>query len=250
MGGGGGAGKGGGGKTACRAAITRGGRTGGAAHEERRQAGPRDAGALERAGRAGFFRRACPHGCVRSAVAAAGLSVTALYYRRDHYPAFAERWRAVEAAAAERLPGLLRAASIASLDPDVAGEGLPLVNVDQAIAISRLKGPGPGPGTAAAGQSGALRGGMLLRKPALSVEEAREDLARKLKLLGERRKRERLAQGWTRTQEGQMVPPGWIYVGPGDQEGDGEDGDGRARLSPAPGKITGFAFRALSGVRG
>jgi hypothetical protein len=78
-------------------------------------------------------------GCVRWAAAACGLSTNTLYYRRKTYPAFAALWAAAEAEAKERIPALLSAATIASLDPEVAGEDLPKVNVDQAIAIARLK---------------------------------------------------------------------------------------------------------------
>jgi hypothetical protein len=78
-------------------------------------------------------------GCVRWAAAACGLSRTTLYNRRKAYPDFAARWAAAEAEAKERIPALLTAATIASLDPEVEGKDLPRVNVDQAIAIARLK---------------------------------------------------------------------------------------------------------------
>jgi len=51
-------------------------------------------------------------GCVRWAARACGFSTNALYKRRENYPEFAARW----AAAKERIPALLSAATIASLD--------------------------------------------------------------------------------------------------------------------------------------
>ena len=76
-----------------------------------------------------FFASLGRTGCVRAAARAAGISTNALYKRREAYPEFAERWDRVEAEAAQKLPELLRAASIASLDPEAAAEmaeeGLP-----------------------------------------------------------------------------------------------------------------------------
>ena len=92
-------------------------------------------------------------GNVRAAARACRLSTTALYNRRKRYAGFAGRWAAAEAAALERLPALLAAAAIASLDPGVEGEpGLPAVDVGQAIAILRLKGAGGGAAEARAGR--------------------------------------------------------------------------------------------------
>ncbi|HYI63510.1 MAG TPA: hypothetical protein VEW71_01355 [Allosphingosinicella sp.] len=156
-----------------------------------------------------FFAELGRTGCVRAAARAAGISTNALYYRRDKYPDFAEQWRAVEEAAARRLPGLLRAAGIASLDPEVEARGLPRINVDQAIAISRLKSGG---GEDRRGRD--MRGGILLCKPAASREELVEDLLKKLKALGIRRRRLKLAEGWTESEEGHMIPPGWVRDGP------------------------------------
>jgi hypothetical protein len=154
-----------------------------------------------------FFAALARTGCVRSAAAAAGISTNALYYRRDKYPEFAERWRAVEEAAAQRLPGLLRAAGIASLDPEIADKGLPRVNIDQAIAISRLKGPSGGDGPRGRG----------IRPRVATNAEVREALTKALKAfqarVKKRQREERLEAGWTRTEEGHMIPPGWVRSG-------------------------------------
>jgi hypothetical protein len=148
-----------------------------------------------------FFADLAVTGCVQSAVAASGLSVAALYYRRNHYPEFAARWAAVEAVAAARLPALLHAASIASLDPAVEGSGLPRVNVDQAIRISQMKGRANGVGAQGRDWDGKLTA---------SEKELDEEILRKLEVLHQRQIRE----GWIETGEGALIPPGWVYVGP------------------------------------
>lgn len=159
-----------------------------------------------------FFAALGRTGCVRAAARAAGISTTALYKRREAYPEFAERWDAVAADAGARLPELLRAASIASFDPEaaeeMAGEGLPPVNVDQAIRISKMHG---------AGKNGKGGRGSPERRTATRAETE----AAVLKLLAKRRRQVRselLAKGWSETGDGQFVPPGWTYSGPPDGE--------------------------------
>lgn len=164
---------------------------------------------------AAFFADLAVTGCVQSAAAASGLSANALYYRRDHYPEFAARWAAVEAEAGARLPALLRAASIASMDPAVARRRLPKVNVDQAIRISAMEE-----------KKRVGRG----RTPHDPETWRREEAARKadltqainklLDVVRRRRAKARAAEGWTETEDGLMIPPGWVRAAP-----DGENGD-------------------------
>ena len=94
-----------------------------------------------------FLATLAATGCVRRAAAAAGLSTTALYNRRQGYPDFAADWAAAEAHAKAQLHGFVVAAGIATFDPEGAAEakieGVPKVTVSEAIAILRLKGPGP-----------------------------------------------------------------------------------------------------------
>jgi hypothetical protein len=108
-------------------------------------------------------------GCVRAAARACGLSTTALYNRRANYPAFAAAWAADEAFAKERIPELLSAATIASLDPEIDEADLPRVNIDQAIAIARLK---------CGGGSERGRGRWIRRDP--TVEEMRDEVLRRI----------------------------------------------------------------------
>ena len=165
-----------------------------------------------------FFAALGRTGCVRAAAKAAGISTTALYKRREAYPEFAERWDAVAAQAAARLPELLRAASIASLDPEAAeataGEGLPPVNVDQAIRISKMAAP--------AGGRRAAPG------PDRRTASREETEAAVMKLLAKRSRRiraEKLAQGWSEAADGTLVPPGWVRAGTADEAGTGDESE-------------------------
>ena len=112
-------------------------------------------------------------GCVRQAARACGFSTAALYKRRENYPDFAARWAAAETAAKERIPGLLSAAAIASLDPEIEDEDLPPIDVDQAIAIAQLK-CGAGAGMGAAGRRGRFA------RPERPIEAVRASILRKL----------------------------------------------------------------------
>ncbi len=111
-------------------------------------------------------------GCVRRAAEASGLSTNALYYRRDKYPDFAAAWAADEAHARDTIPGLLAAATIASLDPEIGGGEEPRVNVDQAIAIARLNGRGG---------AGGRRGRPLRPEP--SIEEVRDEILQRIRAI-------------------------------------------------------------------
>lgn len=128
----------------------------------------------------GVFLRALAHsGCVTAAAGACGFSTTALYNRKRNYADFAERWGAAEAVARERLPGLLTAAAIAGLDPEIEDASLPPVDVDQAIRICARWGGG---GSAAAPAFvpppiEEVRARILARLDAIEAHEAREGAA-------------------------------------------------------------------------
>ncbi len=121
-------------------------------------------------------------GNVSAAADACGLSASALYYRRDKYADFAADWAADLAHARETIPGLLAAAAIASLDPEIAG-ALPPVNVDQAIRIAKLNGGGEAGGT----------GGNRYRPPEPSIEEVRDEVVKRIAAI--RRHRDRKGGG-------------------------------------------------------
>ena len=119
-------------------------------------------------------------GCVRAAADAIGMSTTALYARRAKYEDFAERWEEMIAESKTRLPELLNAASLASMDPGVPKRGrrLPKVNVDQAIRISQMNL------RAAGAKNGRGRGARLPR--VATNAEVREALVKRLAAFRER----------------------------------------------------------------
>ncbi len=119
-------------------------------------------------------------GCARAGSRACGISTSALYKRRAKYPDFAAAWAATEALAKERIPALLSAAAIAALDPEIEDEGLPKVDVDQAIAIARLK---------CGGAAEAKRRGRWIRKEP-SIEEVRDEVLRRVAAIRRHRERE------------------------------------------------------------
>jgi len=134
-----------------------------------------------------FFAELGRTACVQRAADACGFSTNALYRRRGNYPDFAERWRATEEEAKQRIPGLLAAATIASLDPDPepgSGQGrrdrAPRVSIDQAIAIARLKCSGGG--------GGGRGGGYARREP--SIEEVRDEVVRRIAAIRRHREEE------------------------------------------------------------
>ena len=159
-------------------------------------------------------------GCVRSAAAAAGISTNALYERRKHYPEFAKRWDEVAGRAAQELPALLQAAARDSLSrqPETPGRKrrgrarLPRIDVDQAIRISAI---------AAKKEAGASRRG--IRPRVATNAEVREALTTRLAAFHKRIRAGRLAEGWTRSEEGHLIPPGWVRAGPEERGPDGPE---------------------------
>lgn len=160
-------------------------------------------------------------GCVRTAARSVGMSTEALYKRKAKYSEFSARWDDRVGRFAGQLPGLLSAAAVESLSPQPEGAKrrgrtrLPPVSVDQAIRIkvandnAAAKARGPG-----------RRGGVSSRelRPQRSEAEEREalveELVGRLGVLKKRRAQERLAAGWTLTQNGIWLPPGWTAQGP------------------------------------
>lgn len=139
-------------------------------------------------------------GCVRRAAAICGFSTTALYNRRDAYPDFGERWDAAELEAVGRIDGFLTHSTIATFDPAAAGDAdLPKVTIDQAIAIRKMKG-----GKLESGPAGRRGGRAQRRLP--TREETDASILKKLEVVRLRMK----ARGWTETEDGTLVPPGWV----------------------------------------
>ncbi|HVQ07889.1 MAG TPA: hypothetical protein VMS43_05600 [Allosphingosinicella sp.] len=190
-----------------------------------------------RAGRGELLRRAGADRLRADGRGGGGISTNALYARRENHPEFAERWDEIVARAGQQLAGLLQSAAVASLGPEGGAGGggkrrgrarLPKVNVDQAIRIRLIKGlGGTGPGGTGAGGPG----GRGIRPKVATNAEVKEALAKSLDAFRDRVRARHAAEGWTETAEGHLIPPGWIYVGTGEERGAapgdvGTDGSG------------------------
>ncbi|MFN3388880.1 MAG: hypothetical protein ACK40O_08090 [Allosphingosinicella sp.] len=57
-----------------------------------------------------------------------------------------------------------------------------------------------------------------------SLDEVRGSILTKLSALARVREREQLASGWSRDEEGRMIPPGWVRADGGAGSGGPEDG--------------------------
>jgi hypothetical protein len=151
-------------------------------------------------------------GCVQSAAAAAGISTTALYERRKHYPEFAARWDEAAGRAGQELPAMLQAAARDSLSrpPEAPGQKrrgrarLPRIDVDQAIRISAI---------AARKEAGGGRRRewrAIQRKQEKTHEELVQQLMTMLDALEKRQRKARLGEGWSDAGNGLLIPPGWV----------------------------------------
>jgi hypothetical protein len=165
-------------------------------------------------------------GCVRTAARGAGISTNALYARRENYPEFKARWDERAGRAGTQLPGLLNVAAVASLSPDAAPEGakrrgrarLPKLDVDQAIRLRAIEA-----NLEARAQKGKGRKG----RPELEVsdEELNAAILKQFDALDRHHRKQRLAEGWARTEDGRWIPPGWVRAAPPETgAGEGETG--------------------------
>lgn len=139
-----------------------------------------------------------------------GFSTTAVYNRRLNDESFRARWDAVLEAGCARLELLLVERATRALDPDtLPAPGEERVSIADALAILRQARGGTGAGVVGRQRSG--RGlGQIVRKPAQNPEEVREAIMAKFERLRARQEREQLAEGWTKSDDGIMIPPGWV----------------------------------------
>ena len=156
-----------------------------------------------------FFDGLEQTGCVRSAARAAGISTSALYERRKHYPDFDTRWREIEARAKTQLPHLMRTTALNALSADGAGRprGRPprlQLNADHAVRLA-LAAEKAGAGEGAPGRG---------RDPEDEKEDLVQQLAALFDLAKRRQDRSRLAGGWTDAGNGIWLPPGWTVQRP------------------------------------
>ncbi|WP_260482576.1 hypothetical protein [Sphingomicrobium flavum] len=144
-----------------------------------------------------FLAELAATGCTQRAADAVGFSTAAFYRWRMKDVAFARDWKAAVALGRERLEELVLEKARASFDPDalpiVAGRE---VSVGEAINILKY-GDRPGSGPSAS---------LGTNEPCpAEVEAARSRILMRL----ERMRQLDLANGWSETDEGALIPPGY-----------------------------------------
>lgn len=155
-----------------------------------------------------FFAALADCANVRRAAAAAGFSTTAIYKRRMGCPIFQAKWAAaVETGHARIEMGLIEAATRAlDVDAIAVPEEAARASVSEALAILKMH-------HARTESGGKARGGRFTPRPR-TLDEVRDSILRKLEALDRHGEDERLEQGWSRDEEGNMIPPGWVRAGP------------------------------------
>ena len=147
-----------------------------------------------------FFAYYAESGNVAASARAAGFSAKAAWDRARNVPDFARRLAEAKAEATERLDfylieegtNLLRGRDGARPDPQLAM--WLLKREDQK-------------------RSGTLKPGAVNQRQAASPEEIVDSLAKGLRAYRGRREAEKIEQGWVRSEEGVLIPPGWVRTG-------------------------------------
>jgi hypothetical protein len=142
-----------------------------------------------------FFAYYRESGNVSASARAAGFSGKAAWERANAVPAFRERLAEAKREATERLDfylveegtNLLKGADGRPRDPQLA---MWLLKREDARAAGTLK-----------------RGAAVGAPP--PIEEVTESILRKVEAIERHRNRERLAEGWTQTEDGDWIPPGY-----------------------------------------
>jgi molybdenum-dependent DNA-binding transcriptional regulator ModE len=145
-----------------------------------------------------FFAHYAASGNVSAAARAAGFSAKAAWERANAVPAFRERLAEAKRHATERLDFYLveegtNLLKSARPDPQLAMWLLKREDARAAGTLNRgaaARGRGKGP-------------------PERSYEEARDSVLRKVEAIEQHRDRQRLAEGWVKTEEGHWIPPGY-----------------------------------------
>jgi hypothetical protein len=163
-----------------------------------------------------FFAHVAAGFGLRRSAEAVGFSATAVYQRRKRDPDFAARLEEAREYGAARNDQLLIDSVQWTLDPAAieAAEDLPRPTIAEAIQIARLYRP--------AGE-GAERGREPWRRPR-SLDEVRGSILTKLEAIKRHRTPEKLAAGWTKSEDGHWIPPGWVKSGPEEAGGAAEGG--------------------------
>lgn len=153
-----------------------------------------------------FFAALTETGNISAAARAAGFTYKAAWERARTCPAFAERLREAKAAAVERIEyGLVEEAEAAlgaGAEPDSGADpDAEAARRDPELAKWILKREDQK-------RAGTLNEGAAWKRPR-SLAECRESIMRKFKAIDRRHSAERLKAGWTQTEEGHWIPPGY-----------------------------------------
>ncbi|HEX8513009.1 MAG TPA: hypothetical protein VF688_07865 [Allosphingosinicella sp.] len=152
-----------------------------------------------------FFSHLAAGFGVRRSAAKAGFSTNALYARRMLDPAFEAQWEAAKAQCLARNDMLLIDSVPRALDPETtaAADDLAKPTIAEAIQIARLYRP------AAEKPVRGAKAKEAEEAPARSGTEIFDELSRRLDDIDREKADGRLAQGWSRDEEGHWIPPGW-----------------------------------------
>ena len=154
-----------------------------------------------------FFAALAEGGNVAAAARAAGFTYKAAWERARTCPAFAERLRETKAAAVERIEfGLIEQgerALGADREPDAGDEaGAEAAKRDPQLAMWILRREDQR-------LAGTLKRGAAAPRQVATGAEVRESLTKALRHYGARLNAEREREGWTQTEDGHWIPPGY-----------------------------------------
>jgi hypothetical protein len=160
-----------------------------------------------------FFAAVAAGYGIRRSAREVGFSARAVYERRLRDPAFAARWEEAKQQGLARNDMLLIDSVQWTLDPEAvaAAEDLPRPTIAEAIQIVRLyrRDPEPGVGRGRRGYSPPQRTG----------EQAIESILGKIEAIERHQAPKKLAEGWTRDETGNWIPPGWVKASGGGPAG-------------------------------
>jgi hypothetical protein len=152
-----------------------------------------------------FSHLAAGFGVGRSA-AAAGFSKNALYARRMIDPDFEARWELAKAQCLARNDMLLIDSVPLALDPETseAADALARPTIAEAIQIAKLYRPAPEKPARGAKPSAEAE------PPGRTGAEIFDELSGRLDEIERDKAAAKLASGWTKDEEGNWIPPGWV----------------------------------------
>lgn len=172
-----------------------------------------------------FFAALSATGNIAAAARSVGFSLSTIAHRRRKWPDFARRleealedaevalefrlavssggWGGIEEAEPER-PSILPSQEYeVAPDPAAGGSG----DFDADLAMRFLK-------WREEKRRGGVRRGRGRMPPEPSIEEVRDTVLTRIAALRRHREREQLANGWSKDEEGRMIPPGWVREKP------------------------------------